>query len=222
MIGFVDEAVLFALKRAWRIVSADVTVWRSMFSDRLVAEQTEVDAWFSALTAPVRSNGPGLAFGLADLRNPAYDTPTGLFTRLVGGRAVIDPLGMGGAGDDEDEGYLALQQSVEVIVVSHTKRLAAALATFCASALFSSIKALTANGHISNLKLEDVTETGPMRDLLPERGGGFWYRLRLSATSEIKLVAFESELLALPISVHDVTATDEDGIQGRIVPQEVG
>lgn len=217
MIGLVDETILFALKRAWRLVAADVDEWRKMFSG---VEARRVEDWHKALTAPDRYTGPAdryVTFGLAELNRAAVEHP-GIFTRLVSARVTNDPLGMGGAGDDESEGYVGLDSSVEVVVVAQSKQLGAALATFCMSGVFSSLKPILLRSQVSGLGLKEVSEIGPMRDLLPERGGAYWYRLRYSTFTECKLVDFESELLRLPFSINDVSAIDETGNPGRVTP----
>lgn len=224
MIGLVDETMLFALKRAWRIVAADVDEWRKLFPPEV--EASRVNGWHKALTAPDRYTGPAdkvVAFGLAELQRPAMEHP-GIFTRLSNARATTDPVGMGGAGDDESEGYLGLESSVEVVVVAPSKQLGAALATFCLSAIFSQLKPILLRSQVRGLAMKEVSEIGPMRDLLPERGGAYWYRLRYSTFAECKLVDFESELLRLPFSINDESAIDETGNPGRVtqMAREVG
>jgi hypothetical protein len=218
MIGLVDEVLLFALRRAWSVVANDVAEWRRIFPDYLETEQHRVDDWHKALTAPEQFAGPVdkyVAFGLAELQRPASEHP-GMFTRLANARAVADPAGMAGGGAAEDEGYLGLEQSVEIVVLAQSKQLAAALATFALSAVFTSLGPILARSHVSGLSFKDASEIGPMRDLLPERGGAYWYRLRYATVTESRLVAFGSQLLRLPFSIHDVSATDVDGNQGRV------
>lgn len=236
MIGLEDEAILIAISRVWAVVSADIAQWRDLFRREAddepaiyILSDERIDEWFYALTGPV-IKGAGtappnkyVAFGLSELRSPQMTSHPGIFTRCSGSRLTM-PLGMSGGGDDEEDGYASGDTTVEVIALANSKQLAAALINFVLSAVFTSLKPYMngfGGGHAP--VPQDIGEIAPMRDLLPERGGAFWWRMRIKVTSEARLVFFaNTELAALPVSIHHESVNDDGaGNAGRVAVEEL-
>lgn len=235
MIGLEDEAILVAIQRVWAVVAADITLWRQLFRREdddipaiYILSDERIDEWFAALTGPT-VKGAGtfaankyVAFGLAELRSPQMTSHPGIFTRFAGSRLSF-PTGMSGGGETEEEGYVTGDGSIEVIALANSKQIAAALITFVLSAVFTSLKPFmdTFGGGYGPVP-QDVGEIAPMRDVLPERGGAFWWRMRIKVTSEARLVFFaNTELAALPISIHHDSVNDDGaGNAGRVAVEE--
>lgn len=235
VIGLEDEAILIAISRVWAVVANDIDEWRKLFRRDAeddpgiyILSDDRIDEWFYALTGPlVKGAGTApsnkyVAFGLAELRSPAMTSHPGIFTRCSGSRLSF-PTGMSGGGDDEEDGYASGDTTVEVIALANSKQVAAALITFVLSAIFTSLKPYMegfGGGHAP--VPQDIGEIAPMRDLLPERGGAFWWRMKIKVTSETRLVFFaNTELAALPISIHHDSVNDDGaGNAGRVAVGE--
>ena len=217
MLGFVDETMLAAIRKVWSDLATDVTEWRRMFHANLGNDR--IDKLFAQLTgATTRYTGPAekyAKFGLAELLNDQNDAPPGVFIRMANIRAdsQLD-------GSDESEGYVHLNNTIEVICIAERKDAAAALATAVANCIWTRRQTIAEETGLEGPPhLTSVSEIGPMRDLLPDRGGATWYRLQYVCGSDMNLVSInETPRTAREVSINDERAVDDAGNIGRVRP----
>lgn len=217
MIGFVDETMLAAIRKVWSLLAADVTEWRRMFHANLGNDR--IDKLFAQLTgASTRYTGPVdkyVKFGLAELLAESNDAPPGVFVRMANIRVNAQT-----EGSNENEGYLQLGNTIEVICLAERKDVAAALATAAANCIWTRrLTIAEETGLEGPPHLTGANEIGPIRDLLPDRGMATWYRLNYVCGSDMQLVTIaEVAATARTISINDERAVDEDGNIGRVKP----
>lgn len=230
MIGFEDEAMQAAIERVWMLVCNVDTEWRRLFRrtgddesspNTYVLSNDRIESFRKALTGDGRSSLPPekyIAFGLAELRKPQRASHPGIFTRYQSGQLVF-PAGMAGGGDDEEEGVVTNNATIEIVCLADQKDVATALANFVLSAVFTSLHVFMESfGADQGAIPVSMSEISPMRDLLPERGSAFWWRMPIKIPTEAELVYFDTtRLAALQPSIHDDSVTDDGaGNPGKV------
>lgn len=217
MIGFAQESILHAIQTVWiGTLAGSLTEWRKLFHSNIPQER--VDRMHTALTLPEKSSMDAtryVAFGLAELLQRGNDTPPGVFVKLASARPT-----MTADGSIEGQGYALMANVIEVYVITDRQDLTGALATAVASCIWTRRAIIMQNTGIANLAYPTVEECAPQRDMLPERGGSHWMRLRYDVASNMNLITIaETSPVALGVSIHDERATDASGRPGRVRPR---
>lgn len=217
MIGFAQESILSAIQAVWvGTLAVSKPQWRRMF--HLNIPEGRVDRLHTALTSPENSSvDPAryVAFGLTELLSRGNDSPPGVFVRLSSARPSITA-----DGSVEGQGYAHMMNSIEVFVIADRQDVAGALTTAVMNCVWTRRAQIMRDTGISNLSYPSVEECSPQRDMLPERGGAFWFRLRYDVGVNMNLIQIAEESpAAVGISIHDERATDSHGNVGRVKPR---